>query len=245
MTRIDRLKHLGFSEKEIKVYTTLLGLKQASVRQLAMASGVNRGTTYDILKSLMREGMTSYFHKEKKQYFVAESPDAITAVIDRRQKKLDDLKHEAVEIIPMLKALYEASDEKPVVKYYEGKRGIRSILNDVLEATQKNGKEYYVYSASDTRARLYEQYQQYSTERVKRGIKVKVIALGAGGELRGLDERKWIKIKEPASTYTIVYAGKVAYLTVDARNELAGVILENQGIYATQKVLFEQLWAHI
>ena len=75
MTRIDRLKHLGFSEKEIKVYTTLLGLKQASVRQLAMASGVNRGTTYDILKSLMREGMTSYFHKEKKQYFVAESPN--------------------------------------------------------------------------------------------------------------------------------------------------------------------------
>lgn len=245
MTRIDKLKHLGFSEKEIKVYTTLLGLKQASVRQLAGASGINRGTTYDILKSLIKEGLASYFHKEKKQYFVAENPDAVTAVIERRQKKLDDLKQEAGDIIPMLKALYEASDEKPVVKYYEGKRGIRIILNNVLDATEGNGKEYYVYSAAHTRARLYEQYQQYSDERIQRGIKVKVIALGEGGDLRGLDERKWIKIKEPASTYTIIYADKVAYLTVDARGELAGVILENQGIYATQKVLFEQLWVHI
>ncbi len=245
MTRIDKLKLLGFSEKEIKVYTTLLGLKQASVRQLAMASGINRGTTYDILKSLMKEGLTSYFHKEKKQYFVAENPDAITAVIERRQNKLDDLKKEAGQIIPMLKAIYEMSDEKPVVKYYEGRRGIRIILNDVLETTGSNGKEYYVYSAEHTRARLYEQYEQYSVERVKLGIKVKVIALGEGGELRGLDERKWINVQDPASTYTIIYGGKIAYLTLDAHKELAGVILENQGIYATQKIVFEALWKQI
>lgn len=245
MTKINKLKHLGFSEKEIKVYTTLLGLKQASVRQLAIAAGINRGTTYDILKALIKDGLASYFHKEKKQYFVAENPDAIGAVIDRRQKKLDELKQEAGEIIPMLKALHDASDEKPVVKYYEGKRGICAILNDVLDATGKNGKEYYVYSAAQTRERLYEQYQQYSAERVKRNIKVKVIALGAGGELRGLDERKWIKVKESSPTYAIIYAGKVAYLTVDARDELAGVILANYGIYAMQKILFEQLWSHL
>ena len=75
MEIIPILKQLGFSEKEIKVYLTLLKSGPSSVRTLAQVSGINRGTTYDILKSLIAQGLVSYYNKAAHQYFTAESPE--------------------------------------------------------------------------------------------------------------------------------------------------------------------------
>ncbi|MBI3888691.1 helix-turn-helix domain-containing protein [Candidatus Nomurabacteria bacterium] len=68
------LKNFGFSEKEISVYLALIELGSSSVRTIAGKAKVNRGTTYDILKSLINMGIVSYYKKESKQYFIAEWP---------------------------------------------------------------------------------------------------------------------------------------------------------------------------
>ena len=51
---ITTLTKLGLSDKEIAVYTALLSLGSAPVRSVSELAKVNRGTSYDILKSLRK-----------------------------------------------------------------------------------------------------------------------------------------------------------------------------------------------
>jgi hypothetical protein len=89
---------------------------------------------------------------------------------------------------------------------------------------------------------LYEEFSTFSDVRIAKGISVKVIAVGEGGEKRGLDERKWLNKKTSTPTYILIYPGKTAYISLDAKGEPVGVVIENDGVYQTQKMVFDSLW---
>lgn len=232
------LKEFGFSEKAVKIYVTLLRVGHASVRSLSQFSGINRGTTYDILKELIERGVVSYYHKQKKQYFVASDPQTFKTAIKRAKEDFDKKCRNIIDIIPELQSLYESGDKKPVAQFFEGYRGVRLILEDVLSSTH----EYYVYSAGTIRPILYKEYPNFSEDRIQKNIAVKVIAIGAGGEERGLDERKWLTTDELAPTYTLLYANKMAIISITPSQEPIGIIVKDEGIYQTQKTIFEELW---
>jgi len=239
------LKNFGLSEKEISVYLALVNLGPSSVRDIADKSKVNRGTSYDILKSLISIGIVSYYNKESKQYFVAESPEKLLSAIDQKKEDLDEVRKNIENSLPLIKTLFDRQGGKPTVKLYEGIKGIRSILEDVLASvSEEKNKEYYVYSSSNLRKNVYEAMPDFSNKRIKRKIKVKTISLGEGGKLNGLDERKWMKVKEEKLkvTYELIYAGKVAHISLDNAENPVGVVIQNQEIYDTQKMIFEFTW---
>lgn len=243
---IDKtLKKLGFSDKEISVYLTLLRQGHSSVRKLATAAGVNRGTTYDILKSLRQSGLVSFYHKDTRQYFVAEDPDTLRQFIEDKERALTESKEELDSVIPELKSYFEKQNDKPVVKYYEGSTGVKTILTDVIETmsrAKETDREYYVYSSADTRNYLYIDYPDFSKDRIKKKIKVKIIALGEGGKTLGLDERRWLSQKQGSPTYTIIYDHKTAYISVTKAKSPLGIIIEDSGLAQTQKFIFNHLW---
>lgn len=245
MTIQTVLKSYGLSDKEVAVYTALLELGPSPVRAIAVKSEVNRGTTYDILKSLMAEGLVSYFNKATKQYFSVEPPEKIITALAAKQDKLEQVKRQVTESLPDLKSLYEREGGKPQVRLYEGAGGVRQILEDVLLSVGA-GKDrfYYVYSAATVRHNVHLAMPDFSKRRIKQKIKVQTIALGAGGQLMGLDERKWMVQKEEfKATYELIYAGKVAHISLDVAGSPVGVVIENVDIYTTQKAIFQKLWS--
>lgn len=245
MTIQSILKEFGLSEKEIAVYTALISLGPSPVRMVALKSKVNRGTTYDILKSLMEEGLVSYFNKATKQYFIAEPPEKLLSALKARQQKLEDLGKEVAQNLPELKAAYEREGGKPQVRLYEGDQGIRQILADVLESVSNTkDKLYYVYSSASVRENVQHAMPDFNKRRLAKKIKVNTLSLGPGGELHGLDERKWLPLSKnlQTSTYEIIYAGKVAHISLDDAANPVGVVIENAGIYETQKIVFEFNW---
>ncbi len=246
------LKNFGLSEKEVAVYLALIELGSSSVRTVAEKAKVNRGTTYDILKSLINMGIVSYFNKQSKQYFIAERPETLLAVIDKKQENLNEIKENIEESLPLFKTLFEKQGGKPAVKLYEGTMGIRHILEDVLKSMDgTKNKTYYVYSSATVRKNVYLAMKDFSKKRIRRKIKVKTIALGEGGILHGLDERKWMKLpKEKGEenlrpTYEIIYVGKVAHISLDNADKPVGIVIENQEIYQTQKLIFENNWKNL
>jgi hypothetical protein len=104
---------------------------------------------------------------------------------------------------------------------------------------------YRIYSAAGIREYLYDDFQSFSDARIARGIRVQVIALGEGGETRGLDERKWLGGNPTTPTYIIIYPGKTAYISRDQHNAPVGVVIENEGIARTQSIIFDSLWQSI
>ncbi len=243
--QLELLKKLNFSDKMAKVYLALLSLGPSSVRKLAQIVDLNRGTVYDILKELQDRGVISFYKEATKQYFVAENPEKLRDLVHKQEKDLQTVESELDKIIPELKALHDKGDNRPVARYYH-KDELNKILEDVLQSCEDSvDKLYYIYSAEGVREYLYKSFQTFSDVRIAKGIKVKVIAIGEGGELRGLDERKWLKKENKTPTYIIIYPGKTAYISLDAKTEPMGVVIENQGVYEIQKNIFEQLWSNL
>ncbi|MFA6486557.1 MAG: helix-turn-helix domain-containing protein [Candidatus Magasanikbacteria bacterium] len=239
---IEILKKLGFSDKSAQVYLGLLALGPSSVRSLAKQVEMNRGSIYESLKWLREKGLVSFYEKDAKQFFVAEDPNKLRDLVTHQAEDLKEADKKITALLPELKSMHDKGGKRPVARYYE-KNDVRKILEDVLDKCSSiPDAEYRVYSDARIREYLYEGFESFSDARIARGIKVKVIAIGDGGELRGLDERKWLKVKNITPTYTIIYAGQVAFVSLDAKHELVGVVIDNDGVYETQKQIFEELW---
>lgn len=236
---------IGLAPKAAHIYSTLLKLGPSSVRDIAKAADMNRGTTFEILKVLQEKGLVSFFHGEAREHFVAEDPERLHDLVRERRHALADAEETLKIALPELKSLHDRGGEKPIAKYFSGEAGVREILEDVLVACGSSAKEYCVYSAAGIRDHLYRGYPRFSEERIARGITVKVIALGEGGDLRGLDARKWIPANLTHPTYLIIYSRKVAAIALDAKGALVGVIIENEGIAETHKAIFMHLWETI
>ncbi|OJI07324.1 hypothetical protein BK004_01160 [bacterium CG10_46_32] len=237
------LKKFGFHDKEIIVYLALLKLGSAPIRAIAETVNINRTTTHGILRSLSEYGLVSFVDKEKRRYFAAEPPEHLLGALKMKQNDLEQTRSDIEKILPDLKSLYEKSEGKPKVRYFSGDSGIRTILQDVLDATQSTpNKQYYVYSSSTIRNTLVRVFPEYNDERIKRGVKVQSISIGSGGILRGLDERKWLSKEESGPTYTLIYAGKIALISLDESIEPHGVVMEDANTYKTQVMIFQHLW---
>lgn len=240
------LQKFGWSDKQIQVYLTLLKTGPASIRAIATASGINRGTTYDILKQLRELGCVGFYHKAAKQYFFAENPETLQVALDLRSKELADAKEQLEEALPQLKSLYSSGAEQPVSLLYEGKSGIRQILEDVLLRSAKEPeKSYCAYSTPSVRSEVYLAMPEFTKERLAEGISVRVIAFDKGF-LQGLDERRTLPSADaPAETYVFIYAGRVAYVAKNTVGDPVGMIIDNHGIYQTERLVFDALWGRL
>jgi len=237
------LKNFGLSEKEIKVYLALLKLGSAAVRIIAKSADINRTTTHEILNKLIDQGLVSYVDKEKHRYFTAEPPAHLLHALKIREQNLEVITKDIKEIIPELKSIYEKSDTKPKAKYFEGDAGLRAVMQDVLDSVAHTpDKKYYVYSSSAIRDTVHRIFPNWNDERIKRKISVQTISIGPGGELHGLDERKWLSRDEGAPTYTMLYAGKTALISLNDDNEPLSVIIEDENTYKTKVMIFKALW---
>lgn len=248
MDNAQVLKNLGLSDNASAVYLAMLEIGPSSVRKVAAAAKVNRGTTYDILKFLIKEGLVSFYHKEKNQYFSAEDPEQLLSTVEKERGRITQVERELKDIIPALKALSNSEGRrKPVAKYYEGYAGIKHILSDILFSVERSDKkEYVVYSSVDIAPFIYKQFPNFTDERIKKGIKVRVIACGgkSSGSIPKLAERKWLKIEPDTSpTYVLIYHNKIGFISLSTDDQIpVGVLIEDRAIFETQMVFFDYLW---
>ena len=242
---ITILKKLGLDDKEVKVYLKLLEYGAISVRGLAELSELNRGTTYDILKRLQEMGLVIYYYQEKKQKFVAEEPEKLLEILKNREREIREVKSGLLDIIPELKSIQDKEGAKPTSKLYENRSGIRAILDDLLfslSTLDEHEREYYIYSSTEASSDINKAYPHFTKARIKKGIRVKCISLAPGGNLHGLDERRWLNTDQASATFILIYADKCAFISRDCEGKPVGILIENKMIYETQKMIFLKLW---
>jgi len=240
------LLELGFQESDAETYWSLLNLETVSIRKVAQHSGINRGTTYEAIKRRAAAGLVTMRRSGQREYFTAESPEKMYDLIRDKRKDLWRAQQKAQALIPELLARKKRPQGRPLVRYYEDDEGVVMILKDVLQTCrQLDCLEYYVYSSRPLRQYLYRQFPQFTDRRIQEGIAVRVIAVGEGGDPAGASERKWLPEPDESavSSYTIIYANKVANIAISDDHTPYGVVVEDAGAAAMQKLLFERLWS--
>ncbi|MEM9254438.1 MAG: helix-turn-helix domain-containing protein [Pseudomonadota bacterium] len=242
--KLDSLSHLGLDKRQVRIYRALHKLGPASIRDVAAEAGVNRGTTYETLKQLVTQGLVSYLPKGRRRVFQAEDPERLLSLGESKQQALaqamEDLRK---NIIPALKQ--SRTEFSPGnVRFYEGDDGVELVLRDILDSTARQAnRAYAVISTKTLREHLYRPFPNFTRTRVEKGIEVRVIAVGEGGDDAELAERKWLPAGAGTdASYIAIYPPKVAMITLADRNYPVIVIIDSAAIASTQQLLFDTLW---
>ena len=241
------LSKLDLDEQEVTTYLALLEMEAVSIRKVAERTGINRGTTYEVIKRLVLKGLVSVRTSGKREYYSAESPEIIYELIRDRRKELLQAQQEAQQLVPNMLANTVRPEGRPLVRYYEDDEGVVTVLRDVLQTCRRlDNPEYYVYSSRPLRQYIYRKFPQFTERRIAEGIRVKVIAIGEGGDPAAESERKWLKeTRSNISSYTLIYGNKVAHISISSDFTPYGVVIEDKGMSQMQKLLFEQLWQRL
>ncbi|MFB9886053.1 TrmB family transcriptional regulator [Balneatrix alpica] len=235
---------LDLNQREYQIYKSLLSLGPASIRDIAAQAGINRGTTYETLKALQAKGIVSYQPKGKRRFFAAESPDRLLQLAEEKRSQLQGLigrlKTDVIPGLHHLKPDFSAGN----VRFYEGDDGIEFVLKDILNTVAKQQqRDYAVFSSKAIRHHLYRPFPNYTKQRIKKGIQVRVIALGEGGEDAELSQRKWISTQgEVDASYIAIYPPKVAMISLASANYPVAVVIESEEIALAQQIIFNTLW---
>ncbi|KKR72595.1 MAG: Transcriptional regulator, TrmB [Candidatus Roizmanbacteria bacterium GW2011_GWB1_40_7] len=237
----ELLTSIGITENESAIYQSLLKLGPASIRTIATDVEINRGTTYETLKVLVKKGLVTYAPQGKRKYFAARNPYQLIRSAEKKQQLLTSaIERLKSDIVPRLLRT-KSNNEIADVRYYEGDEGIEEILHDVLHSVKK---KYCVYSSRTVRKYLYRNFPDFTKQRIKRGITVQVIAIGKGGEDTEMAERKWLSAGTTvnSTSYIIIYPPKYALISVTNEDYPYGVVIHEESIARTQKMIFDTVW---
>ncbi|MEX0942054.1 MAG: helix-turn-helix domain-containing protein [Pseudomonadales bacterium] len=244
----ETLARLGLSNRETDVYLSLLKLGPTSIRDVASAAEINRGTTYETLKLLRDKGLVSYFPRGKRRYFCAEPPELLLKLAEDQQEQLAQATASLqTDIVPDLNLMTPDSTITNV-HHYEGDDGILFVLRDILRTVENQPEKLYrVYSSKLIRKYLYRPFPNFTQQRSRKNIQVNVIAIGEGGEDAPLARRKWIPAQNPgpAASYVAIYPPKCAFISLVKGDYPTAVILDSDAIATAQKIAFDTLWERL
>ena len=231
---------VGFNKKEAQVYLAALELGGATITDIAQKAGLPRTTSYGIIKILSQKGLASFNVLKKRKYFFAEDPKRLLSIARERGRILE-------EAMPSLQSIYNVSEAKPKVKFYEGKDGIKTILEDIL----KSRKDFLaITSIEDMLSVFNNSFPRFIEERINHKINVKLLtnhSLSAL-ELAKKDktefrQTKFVPKEFSFHTATFIYGDKIAIISVN-KKPIIGIVIEDSNIVYTQKMLFEIIWRH-
>ncbi len=235
---LESLKEYGLSANEITIYLTSLRIGEATAQTIAKNALLPRTTTYHLLESLIQKSLISFILKDTIKYFQATHPKKLL-------EQLDDKRRLIQASIPQLTALASTFGQKPNVSIFEGTRGIRSILEDVLE--EKNIIYHYGDILSLQQSLPYI-FPQFIRKRIEKKINIKILCKKEEAHIDLLksakqEYRQFVFIP-PSYTFAssiFIYAHKVVILSLK-QQPYYGILIENKDFYTTQINLFELLW---
>lgn len=241
--RPQELTKIGLSEKEAAVYLALLELGSDTVQNIGKKANVNRATTYVILDSLAKKGVVSTVEKGKKTYFAAESPETLVRLLHLRDAEMKEQDRQLRELLPQLKGIYNLAENKPVVRFYEGKDGLRVMHDEFLRSSDREIDMIY---SRDHVERVFtdEERKDIGRERKEKGKKIRTLYTYTGSplsEIVGETTRRQLPSDQFMISCDVAISGNRVRIA-SLGKALSGVVIEDIDIANTLRSIFNLAW---
>jgi len=244
---IQELKNLGLSEKEAKVYLASLELGPASVQEIAQKAGIVRTTTYNMIESLRQKGLMSRFTRGKRPYFTPEAPDRLLSLLELQKKEIEEKEKRFKQFLSDLRTIYKLAGERPKVRFFEGKEGLKAIQEDILKTKTKTIDEFI---ALDEAYKVFppgpKDHRQKIAQKIKKErIRNRIIYTSQKGPILpkkdAIAERRFLPPEKfPFSAEIVIYAQKINLVSYIGK--LVGVIVEEKSLAEAMRKLFDLAW---
>lgn len=236
----DELEKIGLDPKEAAVYLAMLELGETTIARLAKKSKIKRTTVYDVVNSLIEEGLVTITPKNKRKHYAATDPRALEGKIEEKRNVLK-------AILPELLSITNIIDKKPKITYFEGIGGLKEIYYHHLE--NYLDRPVWGWLPNDVFPNFGEDFiKRFVAKRI--GAKIMSYAIGpntpAVRELQTHDAQSLRKIKiDPDESHAIeigidVYGNNQT--SIVSFKEQIGLIIESKLIHNTLRTLFDIHW---
>jgi len=236
---------LGLQENEAKIYLACLELWEKWATAIARRVGLNRITTYDVLKKLCKKWIANELIMDKKHYFSVISPKILLEKYkleeERKINKFEDILSE-LESLQFL-----SSSVKPVVKIYDGFDWIKSLYEDSIDSPyqdviigkQDMDKEFEKYL-----------YDYFVPKRIKKWMKVRVIH-GKPFEKSVINNIGEIYLREVVEidddlfkiwNVIFLHSENKVSIVMFASHEMSWLTIQSKILHDTFKSIFELIW---
>lgn len=170
----EQLQSLGLQKHEAQIYMAVLELGQGTVSDISKAAQLNRTTGYDVLERLAIYALVNRTTLgNKKTMYIAESPHRLKQYLENKKNQAERRLADVHDLLPDLQGLYK-KESKPVIKFFEGREGIKNIYGHTLESKST------IYSILDLSQYLpeFDKFgKDYVKARYKLNIKEKALVL--------------------------------------------------------------------
>lgn len=239
----------GLSEEQAAIYSALLDKGPLKAGAISSWTGLKRGLIYKVLDQLENMGLISKKGGEGTvAVFAPEHPSALSVIMERKEKSFALAKEAVSFSLGALSSKFNLLSGKPNVQFYEGKEGIKKVLEDTLLVPA--GTEIYTYADIEAIIKyIPEINKEYSDKREVAKIIKKAFLLDTE-QARNLINDYHTKVTETKfinpgvlefETVMQIYENKVSYITLK-ENSMIGVIIEDSSIYKMHKAIFEYFW---
>lgn len=235
------LRQLGLSKNAAVVYIALIETGASTIARIASQAGIQRPLVYKVLPELLNFGLIAKAPRGKRTYYHALSPTKLRGLHRTLDVALDTA-------LPALEERFLASGERPRITYLEGRVGIVSVYEDIIESLPKGGVFYRYSSGTKTKKHEYYVPKDYRAKRDAKKLERYVITnkLTAAKKTSRMERAvKSIPLDAGLFSYNItqlIYGTKIAF--VDYNTESA-IIIDNAVIAAFQGQLFKLLYQRL
>ena len=237
MKIIPQLKELNLDDNEIRVYLACLKLGSSKVNEIAKKAELIRTTTYGVIKSLVKKGLVSSVKKDNINYYQAADPEELVNILEEKKKKISD-------VLPELEKMKEFSPKKHNVEFFEGRNGLKTVINDLTKVPDSTVRIIGSYVKFHKFSKPFS--EQYHRKRREKNIRVVSLLPKSEEEivdkegLADLIKVRFVKDIELDSEIYI-YQNKVAFVSFE-EDDLRGLIIEDESLFKMQKWLFDSMW---
>ncbi len=232
------MEKLGLSGKETRIYLASLDLGDSSFSEIAKKANIPRTSCYNIVELLVSKGFLNVFQMGSRHLYRAENPDKFLISLREQEAALR-------EIMPQLKSRHKSSGGKPTIYFHEGVQGINNILEDILARQRPLLAITSIDAAIDV---LGHGLADFIQRRYKKHLRVKLLTHQSEKTLKlkrrdGLELRqtKFLPHDFQFKTANFIYGNRIAMIDFQKKNPF-GLIIEDENITETQRMLFESIW---
>lgn len=244
------LRQTGLDEREAKVYLATLQLGPSPVQKIAQRAGIPRASVYLVLNDLQKKGLISTYDESKKTFFVAESPQRLEQLMEKREAEFKIQQDVIKRLVPELisQGQFEKG-ERPVVKYYEGPNAVKSWLKDNLSGKGGEILNIFHYDRADAiLQKIGFPFDEVRALRKKHKIKSRVIYTANKGPIEGYSTKerqaKFVSPdKYPFEADIVIRGDRIFFAPYNS--PLRGVAIEDKTIANSMKMVFEVLWDNL
>ena len=243
---MQELQKIGFSQKEANVYLAMLELGLAAVQDIAQKAGVNRATTYVMIDLLTKRGLVHTVTRGKKRYFAAEEPKRLLQILEERKGSVQKQIEMIENIIPDLESRFNISGQKPIVRFFEGKEGVKAVHEDILKA---KGTALYECVPLDDMVKAfpgmptdYRTKLRGKTADITRKTIYSSEHTAVEDVMAGRNEFRCVPVDGFPLTTEIAIYGDNRVALISYKGSLTGVLIESAEMHQTFKTMFDLMW---